>query len=191
MSVKIVAEVAQAHDGSLGILHSYIDAAAAAGVDAVKFQVHIAEAESSPREPFRVPFSLVDQTRYAYWKRMSFTPEQWAGVKEHCERVGVEFLASPFSVQAARLLEGLGVRRYKIASGEVDDFLMLDFVGRTGKDLWISTGMSSYAEIDATMSFLRPFGNKVVLLQCATVYPASPEHLGLPAPVTALIQSIT
>jgi N,N'-diacetyllegionaminate synthase len=179
MNVKVVAEVAQAHDGSLGILHSYIDAAAGAGVDAVKFQIHIAEAESSPLEPFRVPFSLVDKTRYEYWKRTSFTREQWAEVKEHCERVGVEFLASPFSVEAARLLEGLGVRRYKIASGEIDDLLMLAFVARTGKELWISTGMSSYDEIDATMSFLRPFGNKVVLLQCATVYPAPPEQTGL------------
>ena len=179
MSVTIVAEVAQAHEGSLGILHSYIDAAAAAGVDAVKFQVHIAEAESSPGEPFRVPFSLVDKSRYEYWQRMSFTPPQWIGVKEHCERAGVEFLASPFSVQAARLLEGLGIGRYKIASGEIDDFLMLDFVARTGKELWISTGLSTYDEIDATMSFLKPFGNKVVLLQCASVYPAPPAHTGL------------
>jgi N,N'-diacetyllegionaminate synthase len=179
MSVSIVAEVAQAHDGSLGILHSYIDASAAAGVDAVKFQVHIAEAESSALEPFRKPFSLVDKTRYDYWRRVSFTPAQWAGVKEHCERAGVEFLASPFSVQAARLLERLGVRRYKIASGEVEDFLMLDFVARTGKELWISTGMSSYDETDAVMSFLRPFGNRVVLLQCASVYPASAEDTGL------------
>jgi len=179
MSVKVVAEVAQAHDGSLGVLHSYIDAAAATGVDAVKFQVHIAEAESSPLEPFRVPFSLVDRTRFDYWKRMSFTPEQWTGVKEHCERAGVEFLASPFSVQAARLLEGLGVSRYKIASGEIDDFLMLDFVARTGKELWISTGMSCYDDIDAAMAFLKPFGNKVVLLQCATAYPTSADHTGL------------
>jgi N-acetylneuraminate synthase len=56
---------------------------------------------------------------------------------------------------------------------------MLDFVARTGKELWISTGMSSYEEIDATMSFLKPFGNKVILLQCTTAYPALPEDTGL------------
>ena len=72
----IIAELAQAHDGSLGILHSYIDALATTGVDAIKFQTHIAEAESSIYEPFRTKFSFVDNSRYDYWKRMSFTLEQ-------------------------------------------------------------------------------------------------------------------
>ena len=79
--VFIIAEVGQAHDGSLGILHSYIDAVAETGADAIKFQVHIAEAESSEYEPFRIPFSLVDKSRFDYWKRMSFSPEQWADAR--------------------------------------------------------------------------------------------------------------
>ena len=77
----IIAEIGQAHEGSLGILHSYIDALASTGVDAVKFQMHIAEAESSAHEPFRVKFSLEDATRFDYWKRMGFTLEQWKGIK--------------------------------------------------------------------------------------------------------------
>ena len=74
--VKIIAEIAQAHDGSLGMAHAYIDAAAKAGVDIVKFQTHIAAAESSIFEPFRVQFSKQDATRFEYWKRMEFTLEQ-------------------------------------------------------------------------------------------------------------------
>jgi len=69
-AVFIIAEIGQAHDGSLGILHSYIDALANTGIDAIKFQTHIAEAESSIHEPFRVKFSYVDQTRFDYWQRM-------------------------------------------------------------------------------------------------------------------------
>jgi N-acetylneuraminate synthase len=179
--VFLIAEIAQAHDGSLGILHSFVDAAAEAGADAVKFQVHIADAESSAFEEFRVNFSYVDKTRYDYWKRMELTPEQWAGVKEHCERVGLEFLASTFSVAAARLLERLGVKRFKIASGEVRNYLMLDFIARTGKDIWISSGMSSYAEIEQALNLLDGCGargNKV-LFQCTTEYPTPPERLGL------------
>ena len=65
----IIAEVGQAHDGSLGIMHSYIDAVKDTGVNAIKFQTHIAEAESSDQEPFRIKFSLQDATRYDYWKR--------------------------------------------------------------------------------------------------------------------------
>jgi len=179
--VFIIAEIAQAHDGSLGILHSYIDAVAETGADAVKFQMHIAAAESSLFEPFRVAFSYEDRTRYDYWKRMEFTPDQWAGIKEHCDRVGLEFLASPFSVAAVRLLENLMVKRYKIASGEVRNHLMLQHIARTGKDIWISTGMSSYDEIDETLSFLDECdaSQERVLFQCTTAYPTPPEQLGL------------
>ena len=79
---RVIGEVAQAHDGSLGTAHAYIDAIADAGADAVKFQTHIAAAESTPQEPWRVRFSYQDASRYDYWKRMEFSEEQWAGSKE-------------------------------------------------------------------------------------------------------------
>ena len=81
----IIGEVAQSHDGSLGLAHAFIDAIAAAGADAVKFQTHIASAESTVHEPWRVKFSRQDATRYDYWKRMEFTEEQWHGLKKHAE----------------------------------------------------------------------------------------------------------
>ncbi len=68
--VELVADIAQAHDGSLGILHSYIDALAEVGVDTVKFQMHYADAESSENEKFRIPFSYEDNSRQDYWRRM-------------------------------------------------------------------------------------------------------------------------
>lgn len=177
----IIAEIAQAHDGSLGILHSYIDALAETGVDVVKFQTHIAEAESSAFEPFRVNFSYVDKTRFDYWKRMSFTEEQWAGIKAHCEEKGMEFMSSPFSVEAVELLERLNVKRYKIGSGEVSNFLMLEHIARTGKPIILSSGMSSYAELDQTIAFLKPKNVDLSLLQCNTEYPTPPERVGVQA----------
>ncbi|HEY8171559.1 MAG TPA: N-acetylneuraminate synthase, partial [Dehalococcoidia bacterium] len=69
----IIGEVALTHDGSLGLAHAFVDAIATSGADAVKFQTHIAAAESTPSEPFRVTFSRQDETRYDYWKRMEFT----------------------------------------------------------------------------------------------------------------------
>ncbi len=177
--VCIIAEIAQAHDGSLGILHSYIDALAGAGADVIKFQTHIAEAESSSFEPFRVKFSYVDKTRYDYWARMQFTPEQWKEIKVHCDKVGIEFLSSPFSNAAVDLLEGVGVKRYKVGSGETTNFLLLEKIARTGKDIIISSGMSNYKDMDMTVEFLKPFGNKVSLLQCTTKYPTGAEDIGL------------
>src|SRR6476620_1801526 len=128
----IIAEIAQAHEGSLGIAHSYIDALKPTGVNVVKFQTHIAAAESSAFEPFRVKFSFEDETRYDYWKRMEFTPEQWAGLKKHCEDCGLEFISSPFSNAAVDLLESLNVKRYKIGSGEVTNRLMMEKIAKTG-----------------------------------------------------------
>ncbi|MGD0774085.1 MAG: N-acetylneuraminate synthase family protein, partial [Candidatus Solibacter sp.] len=92
----VIGEVAQAHDGSLGTAHAYIDAIAAAGADAVKFQTHLAEAESTPSEPWRVRFSPQDATRYAYWRRVSFNEEQWARLRDHAVERGLAFLSSPF-----------------------------------------------------------------------------------------------
>jgi len=182
-----MAEIAQAHDGSLGIAHSYIDALAETGVDAVKFQTHIANAESSAHEPFRVKFSYEDETRFDYWRRMEFTADQWAGLKLHCEEKGLEFVSSPFSCAAVDLLEHLAVRKYKIGSGEVSNLLMLEKIARTGKDIIVSSGMSSCAELDETINFIKPFGNNLSLLQCTTAYPTTAGEWGLNM-ITALKQ---
>ncbi|WP_268035015.1 N-acetylneuraminate synthase family protein [Algoriphagus sp. PAP.12] len=175
----IIAEIGQAHDGSLGNAHAFIDALATTGVDAIKFQTHIAEAESSQFEPFRVKFSKQDSTRYDYWKRMEFSADQWIGIKEHCDAVGLEFISSPFSNAAVDLLENLGVSQYKIGSGEVGNFLMLEKIAKTGKPIILSSGMSSFEELDHTFEFLKPFGNSLSILQCTTAYPTQPAQWGL------------
>ena len=175
----IIAEIGQAHEGSLGMALSYIDALAETGVDAVKFQVHIAEAESSEFEPFRIKFSEQDTTRFDYWKRMSFTEEHWKKIKVHCEANNVEFLASPFSNAAVDLLEKVGVKRYKIGSGEVNNFLLLEKIANTEKPVILSSGMSSFKELDSTIEFLKEKKLSYSILQCTTAYPTQPENYGL------------
>ncbi len=175
----IIAEIGQAHEGSLGIALSYIRALAEAGVDAVKFQVHIAEAESSEFEPFRVKFSQQDKTRFDYWKRMSFTEEEWRLLKNECDKNKVEFLASPFSNEAVDLLERLDVNQYKIGSGEVNNFLLLQKIADTGKPVILSSGMSSFDELDDTVQFLKEKKVAYSILQCTTAYPTKPEEFGL------------
>ncbi|MFK8165204.1 MAG: N-acetylneuraminate synthase family protein, partial [Lewinella sp.] len=177
--MQLIAEIAQAHDGSLGILHSYIDALAEAGVDVVKFQTHVAAAESSAHEPFRVNFSFEDATRYDYWERMGFTEDQWRGIKAHCDEVGVEFMSSCFSQAAVDMMERLGMARYKVGSGEVTNFLLLEKIARTGKPIILSSGMSSLEELDAAVAFVQGFGNDLTVLQCTTAYPTPPERVGL------------
>lgn len=174
----IIAEIAQAHNGSLGMAHAYIDAVSKTGCDAIKFQTHIAEAESSIHEPFRIQFSSQDKTRFDYWKRMEFTLTQWKELKAHCDDVGLEFISSPFSNAAVDILEDVGVEKYKIGSGEVTNFLLLEKIAKTGKPVLLSSGMSSYDELDATVHFLKERKVSYSILQCTTSYPTVPVNYG-------------
>ncbi len=175
----VIGEVAQAHDGSLGTAHAFIDAIAGAGAEAVKFQTHIAHAESSPQEQFRVKFSRQDATRYDYWKRMEFTEEQWAGLREHALQRGLLFLSSPFSEAAVDLLERIGMPAWKIASGEVSNPILIDRIMKTRKPVLLSTGMSLLSEIDPIVEQIKKQDLPLAVFQCTSKYPSLPENIGL------------
>lgn len=175
----IIGEVAQAHDGSLGMAHAFIDAIASAGANAVKFQTHIGAAESTAEEPWRVKFSQQDASRYDYWKRMEFSEEQWHGLKRHADESGLLFLSSPFSMQAVELLSRVGVAGWKVASGEVSNIPMLERMAMTGLPVYLSTGMSSLEEIDRAVELVRRWQLPLAVLQCTSAYPCPPEKVGL------------
>lgn len=175
----VIGEVGQSHDGSLGMAHAFIDAIAQAGADAVKFQTHIAEAESTPSEPWRVKFSTQDQTRYDYWRRMEFSAEQWSSLKRHADEKGLLFLSSPFSFEAVQLLERVGVPAWKVASGELINHPMLESMAKTGLPMLLSTGMNSVREVDSAVNLMRAKGVALAVFQCTTAYPCPPEKIGL------------
>lgn len=179
MKVFIIAEIAQAHDGSLGILHSYIDALKDSGIDAIKFQCHIAAAESSEYEEFRVKFSYADKTRFDYWKRMELSLVQWQEVKKHCEDNSLEFLCTPSSCAAVEMLEALKVKKYKISSADVNNFLLLEKVAKIKKEMILSSGMSDFEELDSAVNLLKKQDSKFSILQCTSKYPTLPEDVGL------------
>jgi N-acetylneuraminate synthase len=175
----IVGEVAQAHDGSLGAAHAFIDAIADAGANAVKFQTHIAAAESTPAEPWRVKFSYQDKTRYDYWKRMEFTEQQWLELKQHAERRKLLFLSSPFSSEAVELLKRVGVSAWKVASGEVSNRPMLEQMIATGLPMILSSGMNPWQQLDAAVDMIQQAALDLTVLQCSSIYPTPAEKLGL------------
>lgn len=175
----IVAEVGQAHDGSLGTAHAFVDAVADAGVDAVKFQTHLAGAESTVDEPWRVRFSRQDETRLDYWRRMEFSEEQWTGLYVHARERGLVFVSSPFSLEAVELLQRSGIDRWKIASGEVGNRPLLEAVAADGRPVVVSSGMSDLVEVEAAVDLLRGAGCEVTVLQCTSAYPCPPEEVGL------------
>ena len=175
----IIAEVAQAHDGSLGMAHAFIDSIANCGADAVKFQTHIAAAESTLDEPWRTRFTSQDETRLDYWRRMEFTEAQWVELKTHATDRGLLFLSSPFSIDAVDMLERIGVSAWKVASGETNNHALIDAMAATGKAIILSTGMSTLSEIDEVVKRIRSHDVPLAILQCTSAYPCPPELVGL------------
>jgi N,N'-diacetyllegionaminate synthase len=174
VSVFVVAEAGMNHDGSLGNAIRMAEVAAECGADAVKFQLHDAPAETTRDAPS--PPYFQHESRWDYFRRTAFSDEQWATLKEACERAGIEFLCSVFSLQAVERLERLGVRRYKVGSGEVTNVELIRAVAATGKPVLLTSGMSSWAELDRAVAAA---GDDVTVLQCTSEYPTPPEHVGL------------
>lgn len=177
--ILIVAEIGNTHEGSLNLAKCFIRAAADCGVDAVKFQLHIFAAESLPDAPN--PPYFKNETRQAYFDRTGFTVEQWKELKNLAEHeCCVEFFASPFSLEAVDILEKISVERYKIASGEVSNHPLLEEIAKTGKNVILSSGMSTWNELDEAVAVLKENGCKdLVLLQCTSEYPCPPDQAGL------------
>jgi N,N'-diacetyllegionaminate synthase len=174
MSVFVIAEAGMNHDGSLGNAMRLAEVAAECGADAVKFQLHDARAETTRDAPS--PPYFQHESRWEYFERTAFTDEQWRMLKAACDAAQIEFLCSPFSLEALERLEALGVARYKIGSGEVTNLELVRAAAATGKPVLLSSGMSSWAELDAAVEAA---GDDVTVLQCTSEYPTPPERVGL------------
>ena len=174
MSTLIIAEAGMNHDGSLGNAIRLAQVAAEAGADAVKFQLHDATAETTRDAP--APPYFQHETRWEYFERTAFTDEQWRTLKDACDGAGIEFLCSAFSVEALGRLEQLVVRRHKIPSGEVTNLELIRAAAATGKPVLVSSGMSSWTELDAAVEAA---GDDATVLQCTSAYPTPPERVGL------------
>ena len=175
----LIAEIGNTHEGSLGLAKQFIKVASECGVDAVKMQTHIFEAESlltAPNPPY-----FKDETRKEYFERTSFTYDQWRELKRYSEEeLKIDFFSSHFSLEAVDLLENVGMDTYKIASGEVNNIPLLEKVAKTGKRVLLSSGMSSWDELDEAVETLQTNGCKdLVVLQCTSEYPCPAEQAGL------------
>ena len=175
--VLIIAEVGSVHDGSYGNAGKLIEAVAETGADAVKFQTHISEAETLSDAP--MPPYFTGEPRYEYFERTGFSRAQWRELKAHAESLALLFLSSPFSIEAVELLEEIGMAQYKVPSGEVTNLPMLEVIARTGKPVLLSSGMSSWAELDAAVEAIQRRHTQITVLQCTTEYPCPYGRVGL------------
>ena len=169
----LIGEVALAHDGSLGQAHKYIDMASDLGLDAVKFQIHLAEYESSDDEPFRTNFSYQDDNRKSYWNRTSFDKSEWNKLRGYARSKLIDFIITPFSLEAVDLCKDLSVDYIKVGSGDVDYIQLLKKIQLTNIPYMISSGMSRTEDLINIFKLIdfKPFA----LFHCISSYPTTPD----------------
>lgn len=179
----IIAEAGANHNRDMGVAKRLIDAAVAAGADAVKFQTYSAETlytRSTPR--FKYLDGVSEQDTWDLIKSVEL-PRSWqAELAAYARGQGILFMSTPFDRAAADELVALGAPAFKIASYESIDLPLIRYVASKGKPMFISVGMCSYGEIQAAIQACAEVGNdQVVLLQCVSLYPAPVELTNLRA----------
>ncbi len=147
------------------------------GAHAAKFQVHHADDEIHPETKLISPH--FDQDRLEWVKRNTYQADFWMKIADFCREVGIEFLATPMSRGAAILLDVIGVDRWKIGSGDILDFVMLDYIRDTGKPVILSSGMSTLEELKLAFNYLKEKTNDVSILHCVSQYPCPLSSLNL------------
>ncbi len=172
----IIAEAGSVHDGSFGNACKLIELAAACGANVIKFQTHVAEAETLQDAP--APSYFKAEPRFAYFKRTAFSREQWKELARIARANGLLFSSSPFAIEAVDLLEEVGIDIYKVASGEVTNTPLLERIAQTKRSVVLSSGMSNWAELDRAVDVLRPCGDLTVM-QCTSAYPCPVEKAGI------------
>ncbi len=182
--VYVIAEAGVNHNGSLDIAKSLIREAAAAGADAVKFQTFRADTLVSPTAP-KADYqkkACGEETQYEMLKRLELSETDHMELKACCERHGVEFLSTPFDVEAADFLRSIGVSMIKLPSGSITDYPLLRKVNGFRTKVLLSTGMATLDEVGEALGVLCDC--EVTLLHCTTEYPCPYEHANLRAMVT-------
>lgn len=183
--VFVIAEAGVNHNGDLERALQLVDAAAEAGADAVKFQTFRAEevvSVSAPKAQYQIGTTGAEESQLDMIKRLELSPQDHRAIVAHCGTRGILFLSTPFDFESADLLETLGVPAYKIASGEITNWLFLEHMASKKKPIIISTGMSNLGEVEQAVGVLRAAGcSDLVILHCTSSYPAPPESVNLRA----------
>lgn len=177
----LVAEVAQAHEGSVNLAISFIDLVKKAGYDAIKFQIHLSEFETTYNDKFRPGTKNFNSSRFEYWRKMELSLNDWIKISTYSKKVGLNFICSVFCNESIEILKKLpNLHSIKISSGEMYNKELIILLKKLNKPFIISTGMASVIEIKNLISFLKQNKiNNYHLLHCVSSYPTKLEDANL------------
>ncbi len=184
MTIRIIAEIGVNHNGDMEVAKEMVTAAKACGADIVKFQTFAADRLASvetPKVPYQLRTSDPAESHHAMLKKLELPRAAHPGLKAFCDRLEIEFCSTPYSCEDAEFLDALGVARFKVASADIVDRTLHEFLARTGKECLLAVGMADLEEIADTLEvYTRHHAmEKVVLLHCVSAYPAAPAEVNL------------
>ena len=182
----IIAEVGVNHEGSMKTAKRLVDNAKLGGADAVKFQSYKAETLASKyspaywdttKEPTESQFELF-KNHDSFWK------DEMQELKEYCDKVGIEFMSTPFDVESAEFLNDM-MDVFKISSSDITNKPFIEYICGFGKPIILSTGASNLEEVQDAVDWIKPFNVPLALLHCVLNYPTTDENANL-GMITAL-----
>lgn len=187
MSVFIIAEAGVNHNGSMEIAKKLIDVAHEAGADAVKFQTFKADklvSKSAQKAAYQKESTDASESQYEMLKRLELSAEAHKELMAYCAQKPIEFLSTPFDIESIDMLNELGMKKYKIPSGEITNLPYLRHIGKLKKKVILSTGMSTLAEVKAALGVLTKAGTpkeNITILHATTEYPCPIDEVNLGA----------
>jgi N,N'-diacetyllegionaminate synthase len=190
VNVYIIAEAGVNHNGSLKLAYKLVDAAVDAGSNAVKFQTFRAEnviSRLAQKAEYQKKNSDQKESQFEMVKKLELTFADFVELKKYCDKIGIDFLSSPFDLESIDFLYSQNVGALKIPSGEITNLPYLRHVGSLGKPLLLSTGMAYLEEIATALLILEKAGtskNKITVLHCNTDYPTAIKDVNLSAMLT-------
>ncbi len=186
--VFIIAEAGDNHNGCYNLALQLVDKAVEAGADCVKFQTFVTEnviSKFAKKADYQKETTGEEESQYEMVKKLELSFEQFRSIQRYCREKKIMFLSTPFDLDSIDFLEEIDIPFWKIPSGEITNLPYLEKVGKTGKDVILSTGMCTMDEIESALSVLKECGaGKITLLHCNTEYPTPFEDVNLQAMCT-------
>jgi N,N'-diacetyllegionaminate synthase len=185
--VRIIAEAGVNHNGNIGMAKQLIDVAADAGADYVKFQTFSADRQvtrDARKARYQAEVTDAAETQYQMLKKLEISRAMHEELIVHCSKRNINFFSTGFDIESVDLLYSLGLRLFKIPSGEITNLLYLRHIGHLGCEVILSTGMANLGEIEAALDSLEQSGlarEQVTVLHCTTEYPAPVRDVNLRA----------
>lgn len=185
MKTYIIAEIGVNHNGSIELAIEMIDKACECGVDCVKFQTFKSEnlvSATAKKAEYQIKNTETEGTQLQMLKKLELTFSQFKELKTYCDKKGMQFLSTPFDFESLSFLNELDMPLWKVSSGEITNYPYLKKIAATKKDIVLSTGMSTIAEISQALEVLKSNGaGKITLLHCTTEYPTPFSQVNLKA----------